>query len=48
MAEARTFHSRPSVSAGAERLEEPMYAVEKPVSRWNIQALAWSRVVLVL
>ena len=41
------FHSSPLTCAECVRLEEPMYAVEKPVLRWNSQALAWSRVEVV-
>ena len=42
--ERRTFHSRPSVRAAADRFDEPTRAVEKPESRWKSQALAWRRV----
>ena len=46
-AERRTFHSSPSSIASAERFDEPTYPVEKPVARWNSQALACRRVCAV-
>jgi hypothetical protein len=35
----------PVTWAECVRFDEPTYAVEKPLRRWNTQALAWRRVV---
>ncbi len=45
--DTRTFHSSPVTCAECVRFDDPMYAVEYPLSRWNSQAFAWRRVDVV-